>query len=132
MLAWLLGEPGGSDVRKTLARAELIVASDLTLVECDRVLIRAQMLQDLREAEAASLKGLLNTAAAHWNLLRIDREIVERARRPFPGEPVRTLDALHLASVLVASTAVKDLALLSLDRRIRASARQLGLRLAPA
>ncbi len=132
MLAWLLGEPGGADVRKALARAELIVASDLTLVECDRVLIRAQMLEDLREAEAASLRGLLNTAAAHWNLLRIDREIVERARRPFPGEPIRTLDALHLASVLVASTAVKDLALLSLDRRIRAVARQLGLRLALA
>ena len=132
MLAWLLGEPGGTDVRKTLARAELIVASDLTLVECDRVLIRAQMLQDLREAEAVTLRGLLNTAAAHWSLLRIDREIVERARRPFPGAPIRTLDALHLASVLVASTAVKDLVLLSLDRRIRAAARQLGLRLALA
>lgn len=132
MLAWLLGEPGGITVRKALAGAELVVASDLTLVECDRVLIRAQVLGDLRETEAASLGGLLSTAAAHWNLIHVDREVVERARRPFPGEPIRTLDALHLASALVASTAVRDLAVLSLDRRIRAGARQLGLRLTPS
>lgn len=132
MLAWLLGEPGGTDARKALAGAELIVASDLTLVECDRVLIRARIQGDLTEADAASLRGLLNAAAAHWSLLRVDHEIIERARRPFPAEPVRTLDALHLASVLVASAAVEDLALLSLDHRIRAAARELGLPLAPA
>ena len=132
MLAWLLGESGGTDARKALAGAELIVASDLTLVECDRVLIRARIQGDLTKADAAGLRGLLNAAAAHWSLLRVDQEIIERARRPFPAEPVRTLDALHLASVLVASAAVEDLALLSLDHRIRAAARELGLPLAPA
>ena len=49
-------------------------------------------------------------------------------RGPFPGEPIRTLDALHLASALVARAAVADLAFLSQDEKVRASARALGLR----
>lgn len=132
VLAWLLGEPAGDRVRQALAGAELIVASDLTLVECDRVLIKARSSGDLSEARAADLRARLNAAATHWNLLRVDPEVVERARRPFPGEPIRTLDALHLASALVARAAVAGLALLSLDVRIRASGQQLGLTVLPA
>lgn len=132
VLAWLFGEPAGEGVRKALAEAELIVASDLTLIECDRVLIRARASGYLSEARAAALQARLNRAAAHWNLLRLDPEIVERARRPFPGEPIRTLDALHLASALIARGAVAGLALLSLDSRIRAAGAQLGLNVLPA
>jgi len=62
----------------------------------------------------------------------IEHEIVERARTPFPGEPIRTLDALHLATALVVRTSVADFALLSLDERIRASGRALRLRVLPA
>lgn len=131
MLAWLLGESGEHEVRRALARAEHIVASDLTLVECDRVLIRAQLSGDLREADAADLTALLDTTSAHWHILHVDRDVVERARRPFPAEPLRTLDALHVASALVARTAFNDLAVLSLDRRVRAAAGELGLPLAP-
>jgi hypothetical protein len=70
-------------------------------------------------------------AAAHWHVLRIGPEIVERARQPFPGEPIRTLDAIHVASVLVARSAVAGLALLSLDHRIRGVGKRVGLTLLP-
>ena len=40
-LAWLLEQEHGELVADTLAQAELIITSDLTLIECDRVLIRA-------------------------------------------------------------------------------------------
>jgi predicted nucleic acid-binding protein len=131
VLAWLLHERGADDVRRALARAEFVVASDLTLVECDRVLIRATALGGLAEAEAVELRARLAAAAGHWNLLRVDGAVVERARRPLPGEPIRTLDALHLASALVALEAVPNLALLSLDRRIRAAGGALGLAVLP-
>jgi hypothetical protein len=108
------------------------MASDLTVVECDRVLIRAHVSGGFPEGELARLRAVLSRAAAHWNLLRVTDEIVQRARRPFPGEPIRTLDALHLASALVAQAAVTDVAVLSLDRRIRVAARQLGLAVAPS
>ncbi len=132
VLAWLLGEEAAPRVRRALAAADMVLASDLTLVECDRVLIRAVALGDTTEAAAADRRALLNTAAAHWNVLRIGPEIVDRARQPFPGEPIRTLDALHLASALVARSAVAGVEFLSLDDRIRTVAGRLGFRLQPA
>jgi hypothetical protein len=132
VLAWLLGEAAGAQVREVLAGAVLVIASDLTLIECDRVLIRATTLGDISEATAADRRAHLNAAAAHWHVLRIGAEIVDRARQPFPGEPVRTLDAIHLASTLAARSAVPGLELLSLDDRIRTVARRLGLPLQPA
>jgi len=56
---------------------------------------------------------------------------VERARQPFPGAPVRTLDAIHLASALVARTAIVGLTLLSLDDRVRKAGKKLGLEVIP-
>jgi hypothetical protein len=70
LLAWLLDEPTGRIIRKRLANAEVIIASDLTLVECDRVVIRAAVLGDLTEADAADRRAHLTAAAAHWNVLR--------------------------------------------------------------
>ncbi len=132
VLAWLLSEPAGSRASEALANAAAVIASDLTLVECDRVLIRAVVLGELAEADAASRRAHLTAAAAHWNILRIGPAIVERARARFPGEPLRTLDAIHLASALEARSAMAGLELLSLDDRIRTAARRLGFRLQPA
>ena len=53
VLAWLLGEDAAPTVREILGRAELVIASDLTLLECDRVLIRAVALGEINEAAAA-------------------------------------------------------------------------------
>lgn len=131
VLAWLLDEPDGRAVRERLAQSETVVASDLTLIECDRVLIRAAALGELTEAEAADRRGHLTAAASHWHVLRIGGEIVDRARQPFPGGPVRTLDAIHLASALVARSVAPGLELLSLDHRIRTAAHTLGLPLQP-
>lgn len=131
VLAWLLDEKSAADVRRTLAAAEIIVASDLTLIECDRVLLRAAALGELTEAEAADRRAHLTTAASHWHLLRVAPEIVERARQPFPGEPIRTLDAIHLASVLAARAAIAGIRLLSLDDCVRKAGSKLGLGLIP-
>jgi predicted nucleic acid-binding protein len=109
----------------------MVVASDLTIVECDRVLHRAAALGDLTEADAADRRAHLATAASHWHVLRIGPEVVERARQSFPGPPIRTLDAIHLASALVARSAIAGLELLSLDERIRRSASMLGVRVQP-
>lgn len=132
VLAWLLDEPKAPEIRTSLAEAEVVLASDLTLLECDRALIRTVNTGEFTEAEAADERARLNQAAAHWMLLSLTPDIVERARRPFPVEPIRTLDALHLASALVARAAVPGIALLALDHRVRACARELGFPLLPA
>lgn len=131
VLAWLLGEDAAPRVRAVLSEAELVMASDLTLLECDRVLIRAVTLGEINEAAAADRRAHLNAAAAHWHVLHLSPEIVDRARYPFPAEPIRTLDAIHLASALAARSGGGDVDLLSLDDRIRQAAQQLGFRLHP-
>ena len=132
VLAWLLGEPEGAAVRERLSQAAIVLASDLTLVECDRVLIRAISTGRISEAAAADRRGRLIQAAEHWAVLRIGEEIVERARRPFPQEPIRTLEALHLAAALHARALVPETRLLSLDDRVRAIGAELGFDLLPA
>jgi predicted nucleic acid-binding protein len=131
VLAWLLDEKAGTFVRQTLSERTTVLASDLTLIECDRVLHRAVALGELTEAEAADRRAYLAVAAGHWHVLRIGPEVVERARRSFPGNPIRTLDAIHLASVLAARSAVAGLELLSLDDRIRDVAKKVGLKVLP-
>ena len=131
VLGWLLDENSAADVRRSLAAAEINVASDLTLIECDRVILRAAALGELTEAEAADRRAHLTAAASHWQILRVAPEIVERARQPFPGEPIRTLDAIHLASALTARTAIAGLKLLSLDDRVRKAGKKLGLDVIP-
>lgn len=131
ILAWLLGEEAGARVRQSLATADTVVASDLTIIECERVILRAAVLGELSEGDAADRRAHLTTAASHWHLLRIGAEIVDRAKLPFPGEPIRTLDAIHLASALTARAAVAGLALLTLDDRIRRAGVQLGFSIRP-
>src|SRR5262245_50063606 len=122
-----MDEDGGEAVRELLRETSTVVASDLTLIECDRVLLRAVALRELTPAEGADRRAHLTDAAAQWHVLRISPEVVQQARQPFPGDPIRTLDAIHLASLLVARSAVAGLSLLSLDERIRRAARKLGI-----
>jgi predicted nucleic acid-binding protein len=131
VLAWLLDEPSAAEVRRWLESADIIVTSDLTLIECNRVLSRAAALGELTEAETSDRRAHLTSAAGHWHVLHLAAEIIDRAKLPFPEEPVRTLDALHLASALTARAAVAELAILSLDDRVRRSAKTLGLSVLP-
>lgn len=127
VLAWLLGDEQGDEAASILADAEGVVASDLTLVECDRVLIRAWSAGLMTEAEGADHRAVLARAMSCWTLLRVGPEVVERAERPFPVEPVRTLDALHLASALAVRSVVPGVRILTLDQRVRENAERLGL-----
>lgn len=53
-------------------------------------------------------------------------------RRAFPVEPVRILDAIHLASALAVRSTIPSVELLSLDDHIRRAGEQLGFRLQPS
>ena len=62
----------------------------------------------------------------------MDAEIVHRSRRSFPCEPIRALDAIHLATALSVRTLSPDVRVLSFDDRIRDNAASLGFQVAPA
>jgi uncharacterized protein with PIN domain len=131
VLAWLLGEESGERVRHALIEAHIVVSSDLTLVECDRAIHRGVAVGAVRQAVAAELISRLEPAASGWNMLRIVPRIVARARQRFPDEPIRTLDAIHVASALHARVVLPQIVLLALDNRIRKVGRSLGFPLVP-
>jgi predicted nucleic acid-binding protein len=93
VLAWLLGQDRDRRVRQVLARSELVIAPDLTLIECDRVLHRAVAFGEMREVDAADKRGLLASVATLWTQVRMQGEVADRARQAFPAEPLRALDA---------------------------------------
>ena len=62
VLSCIFNEPSAERVRETLAGAQLVLTSYLTLVECDRVLHRAVAGGVLPEAVAAERRGLLARA----------------------------------------------------------------------
>jgi hypothetical protein len=64
--------------------------------------------------------------AARWAVLELSREVAERAGSRFPVEPVRVLDALHLASMTVLRESPPELVVLGTDERIRENSRHLG------
>jgi len=127
LLAWLLGEPRAQEVIFTLDQAHTVATSVLSLLEVERTLHRAEHLQILTAGQAERLRGLLARSKAGWILMEISEEVRSRAGRAFPVEPVRTLDAIHLATVLIFLRAFPDLKLLSYDERILKNTRPLGI-----
>lgn len=131
VLSWLFGEPMGDEASRLLVSASTIFASEVTVLECDRALRAAEARGRLDAAAAHAARSRLEAATISWNVYRVGDVIMDRARRPFPREPVRALDALHLATALHVAEFQRDLKVLTFDRRIRSNAAALGLEVAP-
>lgn len=126
VLRWLFAEEGGEALRAALAGADKVTSSRLTLVETRRVVRRAEREGRLTAAQSADVLAVFAQAASTWAILEITEEVARRAEEPFPSEPVRTLDAIHLASALFLRQSFPDLIVVSADARVRLNAAQLG------
>lgn len=130
-MAWLFDEASAPAVIAELRRADTVVTSDLTVLECERGLVRAVTLSAIGETLALELRSAFLRTIGSWQRMPISHEVLVRARQPFPNEPIRSLDAIHLATALLAREAIGELGVLSLDRRVRSSAERLGLDVLP-
>ncbi|MGH7336177.1 MAG: type II toxin-antitoxin system VapC family toxin [Myxococcota bacterium] len=126
VLRWLFAEQGGETIRSALAAAQKVVSSRLALIETRRVVRRAEREGRITAAQAADLLAVFAQASSTWAVLEISEEIARRAEDGFPSEPVRTLDAIHLASALFLRQSFPDLVILTADDRVRANAALLG------
>jgi predicted nucleic acid-binding protein len=128
VLRWLFAEKEGEELRATLAAADKVTSSRLTLIETRRVVRRAEREGRITAAESADVLAVFSQAVSTWAILEISEEIARRAEDGFPSEPVRTLDAIHLASALFLRQSFPDLVIVSADERVRANATLLGFR----
>ena len=131
ILSWLLGEPAQPRVIEELSAANRIATSVITVLECSRALARARHDGRISVVEERAALHVLDEAFASWDVLDVSEDVVERARAAFPAEPVRSLDALHLASAWSVFEAAGELTTLSLDDRFRSNARAMGMQVVP-
>ncbi len=127
VLSWLFGETTSAEAMKRINEAETITTSVLTLLEVERALIRAERQDLLSAGECQRLRGMFARASRSWMLMEMSEDVRTGAGRVFPVEPVRTLDALHLATALLWTQAFPDLRMLTFDQRINANSRALGI-----
>lgn len=127
VLAWLFGERAASHVIQIMNSASTIVSSKLTVIEARRAVVRAIHQRVLSVADGRRLEGFLQHESLGWVLMEVDEHVADRSGRTFPAEPIRTLDAIHVATALEFLTAFPDLTVLSFDERIRNNCEALGM-----
>ena len=132
VLAWLLGEPRGGDVQRALSSATHVVTSTLTRLECRRGIARRELQGRVTRHDVERALDVFARASAHWTFIDVAPEVLDRASEPFPVEPVRSLDAIHLATVLVVRPAAPAIEIIALDERVRTNAVRLGVPVLPA
>lgn len=102
------------------------VTSALTLAEAGRAIIRARATDRLTAAEEQAAVRALRTFERRCFILDVDRAVLARVRRPFPVEPIRTLDAVHLATAELLGEPPQVVTIVTRDVRVRDNARALG------
>lgn len=102
------------------------VTSALTLAEAGRAIIRARATARLTVAEEQAAIRALQTFERRCFILDVDQAVLARVRRPFPIEPIRTLDAVHLATIELLGEAPQVVTIVTRDDRLRENARALG------
>lgn len=132
VLAWLFDQGPADDIRASIGSADLVVTSELLLIEADRALLRVVATGLALPEEAMSRRIRLATTMRPWSVLPISASVADRARQPFPSDAIRSLDAIHLASAIVAQVSFGAVDVLTLDDRIRENATALGFRVLPA
>ena len=107
-----------NEVIDTINRHETVVSSVLSIVETGRALIRAGTEGIINAGEHQRLKGLFAEHSISWVYLEINSSVRNRATQPFPVEPIRSLDAIHLSTAIELIQIYPDLVVLSFDKRI--------------
>jgi predicted nucleic acid-binding protein len=106
------------------------VSSELIVADLLRTLDRLRLAANTPDAELAQLRQEAERNLAKLDLVPIDRAVLRRAGGAFPM-PVKTLDAVHLATALLWVEQAGDIVFLTLDRQLANAARACGLTVYP-
>lgn len=122
ILRVILGEPKRL---KIWAKIDSPVSSELVRLECLRTIDRARISLGLDDRSVARQRSDALEAIESLRLISIDRLVLERAAEPFPTS-LGSLDAIHLASALLAREQMADLVLATHDAELGLAARAMG------
>jgi predicted nucleic acid-binding protein len=128
LLAALLEQDSSA---KAALRAEgQRITSALTFAEGSRALVRARIAGHLTPDQERSAVRALRTFERRCAIIAVTDAVLTRAGRPFPIEPIRTLDAIHLATAELLGEPPQLVTVVTRDARVRENAQALGYALA--
>ena len=110
------------EIEGRIAAAPALVTSRLSLVESARVFHRLRRQASVAEARLADARRELDTLWSRCELWEVTPAVCDLAMHVAPDRPLRTLDALHLATFLLARRRLEDLELLTADTRLEEAA----------
>ena len=122
----------GDEALQPVLSGEGLFTSALTFVEGARAVSRARREQRLDAREAREAERQLAAFERSCDAIALDDEVLRRAREELPEEPVRSLDAIHLACLRVLDDELGGFEVASCDDRVRRNATALGFAVVPA
>ncbi len=111
------------DLEAKIRAASTLVTSRLALVESARALSRLRTMQQSSEERLADAEREVEAVWARCEIWELTRAVCDLARQVAPTKPLHTLDALHLATFLLARRRLEGLELVSADTRLLEAAR---------
>jgi predicted nucleic acid-binding protein len=106
------------------------VTSALTFAEAARAVLRARVTRRIAPAEERAALRDLRALERRCTVFAVTEDVLTRAGRPFPVEPIRTLDAIHLATIELMGETPQLVTVVTRDRRVARNARALGYAIA--
>jgi predicted nucleic acid-binding protein len=110
------------DLEARVRRAPVLVTSRLSLVETSRAFHRLRQQGQVSETALADAERETNALWARCQLWELTAAVCEAARNVAPRTALRSLDALHLATFVLARQRIAGIELLTVDDRLRSAA----------
>jgi predicted nucleic acid-binding protein len=124
LLRIVLGEP---QRLTTWSRIANPLSSEVIRLECLRTIDRARIRLELNDEDVARQRAAVLETIDAFSLVAVNPAILERAAEPFPTS-LGSVDAIHLASALLARDRFEDLTLATHDGELAIAARAVGFR----
>jgi predicted nucleic acid-binding protein len=116
------------EVEAQMREARALITSRLALVESARAVHRLRLAAQISETLLADAEREIAAVWARCDIWELTSAVCEAARHVAPSTPLRTLDALHLATFVAARRRIGGLELLTVDERLQAAAAALDTR----
>lgn len=120
-----------AEVLAELRAASRLVTSALTRAEAMRAIRRARNAGRVSADEERRAVRAVGTFIRRCHIVQVDAVVLSRVGRPFPVEPIRTLDAIHVATAERLDESPQLITVVSRDDRVRANAAALGYQVRP-
>ncbi len=121
----------GDEMLQSVLASGSLYTSTLTAVEASRAISRVRHEGRLPADELRAVERQIAIFERACEIVPMDDDVIMRARGNFPREPVRTLDAIHIATLQFLDEAFGGFEIVSCDSRVRENAEALGFTVLP-